>query len=118
MGCAFAVGVLFSCVLICPVTDDGGWDLIQRQGEVGGTEFDGFLGHAENHAAGFVLRDGSGAAVVSTLSQVLSTNAPEKYYLSAKACAGILRRAQTRGKHLPEILREALSRQLDSNPAR
>ena len=47
-------------------------------------------------------------AVESTLSQILQANAPEKYYLSAKACAGILRRAEKRGKALPPMLREAL----------
>jgi hypothetical protein len=31
-----------------------------------------------------------------------------KYWLSAKACAGILRRASARGKDLPEALRVAL----------
>ena len=44
----------------------------------------------------------------STLSQILDLSAPEKYYLSAKACAGILRRAEKRGKALPDMLREAL----------
>lgn len=44
----------------------------------------------------------------STLLQILEENAPEKYYLSRKACEGILRRAQRRGKILPEMLREAL----------
>ena len=44
----------------------------------------------------------------STLSQILEANAPEKYYLSRKACEGILRRAERRGKVLPEMLREAL----------
>lgn len=44
----------------------------------------------------------------STLSQILQANAPRKYYLSAKACAGILRRAEKRGKELPPMLREAL----------
>ena len=44
----------------------------------------------------------------STLSQILEANAPEKYYLSAKACAGILRRAERRGKELPQMLKEAL----------
>jgi hypothetical protein len=38
----------------------------------------------------------------------LQANAPEKYFLSAKACAGILRRAEKRGKELPTMLREAL----------
>lgn len=36
---------------------------------------------------------------------------PEKYYLSQKACLGILRRASARGKELPEVLRLALERQ-------
>ena len=44
----------------------------------------------------------------STLWQILQADAPEKYYLSAKACAGILRRAEKRGKALPPMLREAL----------
>ena len=44
----------------------------------------------------------------STLSQILEANAPEKYYLSARACAGILRRAENRGKELPPMLKEAL----------
>jgi hypothetical protein len=33
---------------------------------------------------------------------------PPKFWLSAKACAGILRRASSRGKALPEALRVAL----------
>ena len=44
----------------------------------------------------------------STLSQILDLNAPEKYSLSPKACAGIIRRAEKRGKELPDMLREAL----------
>ena len=44
----------------------------------------------------------------STLSQILEVNAPEKYYLSAKAAAGIIRRAERRGKELPKMLKEAL----------
>ena len=44
----------------------------------------------------------------STLSQILEANAPEKYFLSARACAGILRRAEKRGKELPQMLKEAL----------
>jgi hypothetical protein len=48
------------------------------------------------------------AAVASTLSSILEANAPEKYYLSAKACEGILRRAERRGKQLPPMLKEAL----------
>lgn len=42
------------------------------------------------------------------LSQVLEKTSPPKYFLSAKACAGILRRAKNRGKQLPEHLMHAL----------
>ena len=45
----------------------------------------------------------------STLSQILDLNAPEKYNLSEKACRGILRRAEQRGKELPSMLRDALN---------
>jgi len=44
----------------------------------------------------------------STLSQILDLNAPEKYSLSPRACAGILRRAEKRGKTLPDMLKDAL----------
>ena len=50
-------------------------------------------------------------AVESRLSQILEANPPQKYFLSAKACQGILRRAEKRGKELPEILKMALVRQ-------
>ena len=50
----------------------------------------------------------------STLSQILQAGVPEKYYLSPKACRGILRRASVRGKELPEVLRIALERQAAS----
>ncbi len=47
----------------------------------------------------------------SSLSQVLVTGSiPQKYFLSARACAGILARAQKRGKILPHSLRAALER--------
>ena len=48
---------------------------------------------------------------VYLLSSILQADAPEKYCLSPKACQGILRRAQKRGKELPEVLRIALERQ-------
>ena len=52
-------------------------------------------------------------AVESSLSQILQPekDVPEKYYLSRRACQGILRRAKERGKELPEELRIALERQ-------
>ncbi|HEY7821761.1 MAG TPA: hypothetical protein VIG24_02950 [Acidimicrobiia bacterium] len=44
-----------------------------------------------------------------SLSEILLRIGPdERYWLSPKACAGILRRANRRGKQLPEALRQAL----------
>lgn len=45
---------------------------------------------------------------VSLLSWILQVNAPEKYYLSKRACQGILTRASKRGKKLPDLLETAL----------
>lgn len=49
----------------------------------------------------------------SGLSQILEENVPLKYYLSAKACEGVLRRAERRGKELPKILETALKQQIE-----
>lgn len=45
------------------------------------------------------------------LSQILEEQPHPKYLLSAKACKGILTRAERRGKELPTVLRLALERQ-------
>jgi hypothetical protein len=50
-------------------------------------------------------------AAESRLSRILEEEVHPKYYLSAKACEGIIRRAERRGKELPPMLREALMRQ-------
>jgi len=47
----------------------------------------------------------------SLLSQILEEQPHQKYCLSAKACQGILRRAERRGKELPPLLKETLLRQ-------
>ena len=44
----------------------------------------------------------------SSLSQILQDDPPDKYYLTRKACLGILRRAFERGKELPRKLNQAL----------
>lgn len=49
----------------------------------------------------------------SFLWQILEANVPQKYYLSAKACRGVLRRAERRGKELPIILKTALEQQIE-----
>ena len=45
---------------------------------------------------------------VSSLYAVLETTVPDKYFLSAKACWGILRRAQEKQKEIPQDLKIAL----------
>lgn len=48
-------------------------------------------------------------AAVCSLSQVLETTLiPQRFFLSSTACAGILRRADKRGKTLPPALEQAL----------
>ena len=55
---------------------------------------------------------------VSSLSDVLETGElPPRFSLSAKACAGILRRAQRRGKELPTMLRQALEQVAGQHPS-
>ena len=49
--------------------------------------------------------------VESHLSQILEDSPHPKYSLSATACQGIIRRAERRGKPLPDLLRQALMQQ-------
>ncbi len=54
---------------------------------------------------------------VCSLSDILETgDVPRRYYLSALACRGILRRAEKRGKKLPAQLARALQAVADSEP--
>lgn len=77
-------------------------------------ETDGaLLGVYSMHSFGECPRDG----VESRLSQILEDNPHQKYYLSAKACRGILNRAARRGKDLPEALKAALLLQSKSGGA-
>jgi hypothetical protein len=49
------------------------------------------------------------AAAVCSLSDTLETgDVPQRFYLSATACRGILRRAEKRGRALPLSLQTAL----------
>lgn len=48
-------------------------------------------------------------AAACSLSDILETgDVPQRYFLSGRACRGILRRAEKRGKELPTQLRRAL----------
>lgn len=54
---------------------------------------------------------------VCSLSHVLEqAEIPQRYFLSPKACAGILLRAERRGKELPEQLERALRAVADLEP--
>src|SRR6185312_8743930 len=55
------------------------------------------------------ISDSPNGARACSLSRILETEPiPPRYYLSARACAGILKRAARRGKTLPELLAAAL----------
>ncbi len=61
------------------------------------------------------ISDWPNDASVCSLSSVLEKgHIPLKYFLSGKACAGILRRAERRGKKLPALLERALQQVVDS----
>ncbi len=67
------------------------------------------------HTAFSTLNTGPSPNAVqeSFLSQILQADVPRRFYLSRKACLGILRRASARGKELPGILKAALERQAE-----
>lgn len=60
--------------------------------------------------------DPDNAAAASSLSQVLETQTPQKYFLSDRAKQGILRRAEQRNKTLPPTLRAALAHSQSEAP--
>ncbi len=89
----------------------------------GGRDFGAFLGGWQNSGMGsptecWTLSTSEWTAFpapcpsdggVCSLSDILETgDVPQRYYLSAKACSGILRRADKRGKELPSQLHRAL----------
>ena len=76
-------------------------------------------GASESYStAGLMKRDGAYATVnisewpkegvACSLSAILEESPATKYSLAPKACRGILRRAEKRGKDLPPMLEEAL----------
>jgi hypothetical protein len=77
-------------------------------------------GHGHGSLGGFStlnISDWPNDASVCSLSSILEVGPiPQRYYLSAKACRGILRRAAKRGKMLPELLEAALTAVADSEP--
>lgn len=86
----------------CRVTEDG--ILEPSSGAWGNSGMGGATGFSMRNISEF--HSGAG---VSSLSDILETgDLPRRYFLSAKACRGILRRAAKRGKELPTTLRRAL----------
>ena len=65
-----------------------------------------WLGEFSTHSFG----ESPNVAAESHLSQILEDNPHPKYFLSDKACRGVLPRAEARGKELPRILKETLER--------
>ena len=110
-----------TCPAFYPVTADGislpssaGWG---NSGMGGPTECLTLNTSEWNHTLG-PFHNGGG---VSSLSDVLEAGSvPRRYYLSAKACQGILRRAENRGKVLPPALSQALETvaQMEARPSR
>lgn len=70
------------------------------------------LGEFSMHSFG----ESPSVAVESHLSQILEDTTHPKYALPAKACQGILNRANRRGKKLPEVLEDALRNQACFQP--
>ena len=87
-----------------------GWPTAGCLTDMGGSG--ALLGEFSTHSFG----ESPSAVVESHLSQILVDSPHPRYSLSAKACEGILRRAERRGKTLPEILKMALEQQLNRTP--
>jgi hypothetical protein len=97
--------LLRTCLVYCPPTEDG----------ILPSSFPGWSTAGMASAGGFWTLDISESpndAVGCSLSQVLEADVPPKYFLSAMAARGILRRAVKRRKKIrPDLLRalEALA---------
>ena len=68
------------------------------------------VGKSKSRGASWMLgiSESPNDAVECSLLEVLEEQVHPKYYLSPKACRGILRRAEKRDKKLPELLQTAL----------
>src|SRR3990167_1010707 len=81
-------------------------------GETLPSSFEGWLNSGMASPGGCLMLNTSewpSAAAVCSLSDILETDSRPRYFLSAKAARGILRRAEKRGRALPELLRRALT---------
>ena len=90
-----------TCPVCYPATED----------EILPSSFGGWSNSGTARAGGYLtlsISEWPNDAVVCSLSEVLEMDVPPKYFLSPKACRGILRRAEKRGRKLPEALCKAL----------
>ena len=91
-----------TCPASCPVTED----------EILPASFEGWANSGMGSRTEFLTLSSSewpSDAVVCSLSDTLETgDLPQRFFLSATACQGILRRAEKRGKQLPTQLHHAL----------
>ena len=98
-----------TCPASCPATEDG--ILVPSSGAWAssgmGSPTECLTLSSPEHAT-FPERCPSDGDVCS-LSDILETgDVPQRYFLTARACRGILRRAEKRGKALPSALHQAL----------
>jgi len=82
-----------------------------QEGQTLPSSFEGWSNSGMACAGGYLtlsMPEYHSDAAVCSLSDILETDVPRKYYLSARAARGILRRAEKRGRELPELLTESL----------
>ena len=101
----------------CPATEDG--ILAPSSGAWGnsgmGSPTECLTLNTSEHAAS--LGPSRSGDAVCSLSDILETgDVPQRFYLTARACQGILRRAGKRGKELPPPLARALAAVAGSEP--
>ena len=91
-----------TCPACCPVDEDG----------ISPPSCEGWRNSGMGSPTEFLTLNSSewpSDAAVCSLSDILETgDVPRRFFLSARACAGILRRAVKRGKELPPRLEAAL----------
>lgn len=94
----------------CPATADGTLEpssgCWQNSGMGSPTEFLTLNSSEFNHTLTPSLNDAGVCSLLDILEDAGSV--PQRFYLSATACAGIVRRAECRGRVLPPLLQTAL----------
>ena len=91
------------------------------EGQTLPSSFEGWQNSGMACAGGYLtlsMPEYHSGAVVCSLSAILETDVPQKFFLSARAARGILRRAEKRGKELPEMLYRALESTASKTPTR